>query len=186
VLIRVLLIINLMTQTQPLVHLVTDEEAKGRAKALFEQLKKSTGKVPKWMRVMANCEDILIGFFTLFKATMDDAPLPGKLKWKVAYKVSELNNCKFCVNAAEMKLKEFGLSDEDIKDLDQASDEREKAALEYAKLATEHAYNIDPAVFAEVKKHFSDEQIVELSSVIGLFNFINRFNDSLGVLPDVE
>jgi hypothetical protein len=27
---------------------------------------------------------------------------------------------------------------------------------------------------------------VEITSVVGLFNFVNRFNDSLGVLPDVK
>ena len=48
---------------KPLVHLVADDEVKGQAKAIFEQIKASTGKVPKWMRVMANCEDVMVGFF---------------------------------------------------------------------------------------------------------------------------
>lgn len=174
-----------MTQTTPLVHLVADDEIKGKAKELFEQIKSSTGKVPKWMRVMANCDDILIGFFTLFKATMDDAPLDSKLKWKVAYKISDLNKCEFCVGIASMKLKEFGLSGKEMNNIDKTNNEREEMALKYAEAATKHAYNIDPEVFAEVKKHFNDEQIVELTSVVGLFNFINRFNDSLGVLPDL-
>ena len=174
-----------MTATKPLVRLITDDEAKGEAKELFEQIKASTGKVPKWMRVMANCEDVLIGFFTLFKATMDDAPVDKLLKWKVAYRVSEMNKCEFCVSVSKMKLKEFGLKDEEIEKIDKACDDKECVALKYAQAATEHAYNIDPQVFQEMKEHFTDEQIVEITSVVGLFNFINRFNDSLGVLPDV-
>ena len=39
-------------------------------------------------------------------------------------------------------------------------------------------------LFGKMKETFTDDQIVEITSVIGLFNFINRFNDSLGVLPD--
>jgi alkylhydroperoxidase family enzyme len=35
-----------------------------------------------------------------------------------------------------------------------------------------------------MKAEFSDEEMVELTSVVGLFNFINRFNDALGVLPE--
>jgi len=170
----------------PLVHLVTDKEAKKQAKALFEQMKKSTGKVPKWMRVMANCEDVLVGFFTMFKAIMDDAPVDKLLKWRIALKISKLNECRFCVSVAEKQLKMFGLSDEEIKNIDsQNLSEKEKVALQYAVASTKHAYNIDPEIMKKMKKYYTDAQIVEISSVVGLFNFINRFNDSLGVLPDV-
>jgi len=175
-----------MKTPKPLVHLVADEEAKGKAKELFEQIKSSTGKVPKWMRVMANCDDVLVGFFTLFKSIMDDAPVDKLLKWKVAYRISEINKCEFCVSVSKMQLKNFGVSDEEISQLDNVSDEKEKIAIKYAEASTEHAYNIDPETLSEMKKHFTDDQIVEITSVVGLFNFINRFNDSLGVLPDVE
>jgi len=175
-----------MSTTEPLVHQVSDKEAKKEAKELFEQIKKSTGKVPKWMRVMANCEDILVGFFIMFKATMDDAPVDKLLKWKVAYKISEINKCDFCVSVSKMQLRQFDLKDEDIEKLDKVCNNKECVALKYAEAATEHAYNIDPKIFQEMKKNFTDEQIVEITSVIGLFNFINRFNDSLGVLPDMK
>jgi uncharacterized peroxidase-related enzyme len=175
-----------MTLIPPLVHLVTDDEAQAQAKALFEQVKKTTGKVPKWMRVMANNEDILIGFFTMFKAIMDDAPLPRILKWKLALVISDINKCDFCVSVSEMQLKSLALSDEDMANIDSKLTEDEKVAIEYGKAATEHAYNIDPEIIKKAKEHFNDQELVELSAVVGLFNFINRFNDSLGVLPDVE
>lgn len=175
-----------MGEIKPLVHQVTDDEAKKMARNLFEQIKASTGKVPKWMRVMANCEDVLIGFFSLFKATMDDAPVNKELKWKVAYKISEINKCEFCVSISKIRLKQYGIKEEELKEIAKASNEKERVALEYAEAATEHAYNIDPKIFNKMKKCFTDEQIVEISSVVGLFNFINRFNDSLGVLPDIK
>lgn len=175
-----------MNSIPPLVHLVTDEEAKGQAKELFEQMKQKSGQVPKWMRVMANNEDILIGFFTMFKAIMDDKPVDSHLKWKMAYKVSEANKCDFCVSVSKQMLSTFGMSEEEISSINQTKDEKEKVALDYAAASTEHAYNIEPELFKKVKEHYSDEQIVELTSVVGLFNFINRFNDALGVLPDVK
>lgn len=171
---------------QPLVHLVTDDEVKGQAKEIFEQIKAKTGKVPKWMRVMANCEDVFVGFFGLFKASMDDAPLDSKLKWKVAYYVSELNKCEFCVSVSKMQLMGLGMAESEVSDLENTYNEREKIAIEYSEAATDHAYNIDPEVMSKAKAEFNDEELVELTSVVGLFNFINRFNDSLGVLPDSE
>lgn len=176
-----------MADINPIVHLVADEEAKGQARDLFEQMKKNAGKVPKWMRVMANCDDVLIGFFTMFKAIMDDAPVNKLLKWKIALKISDINKCEFCVSIAKQQLKSFGLTDGEINSIESKNmSEEEKVALEYAIASTEHAYNIKPEILERIKKYYSDEQIVEISSVVGLFNFINRFNDSLNVLPDIE
>lgn len=172
------------TANEPLVHLVTDDEVKGKAKEIFEQIKEKTGSVPKWMRVMANSEDVFVGFFSLFSATMDNAPLESTLKWKIAYKVSQMNKCEFCVDVSVMKLQSMGLSEEAIATLDEGLSEREQVAMKYAEASTEHAYAIDPVVLEETKKHFNDEELVELTSVVGLFNFINRFNDALGVLPE--
>lgn len=169
---------------KPLVNLVTVEELKGEARKIYEQFLSAGKKVPKWIKVMANCEDILVGFFTMFKATMDDAPLPSVMKWKVAKAVSEINKCEFCVDVANMQLKQFGLTDEDIAMVLETNDEREKVALDFAKATTEKAYEIDPKIVENAKKHFNDEELVELTAVIGLFNYINRFNDALGVLPE--
>lgn len=175
-----------MSNNKPLVNMVTDEQVTGQAKELFEQIKGATGSVPKWMRVMANNEDILVGFFTMFKAIMDDAPVNKLLKWKIAYQISEINKCEFCVSVAKMQLQTFGLSDEEIRNIEKAMNEEELIAMEYAKAATEHSYNIDKEVFAKMKEKFTDEQIVEITSVVGLFSFVNRFNDALGVLPEVK
>jgi len=174
-----------MDSIPALVHQVTDQEVKDKAKDLFEQIKSSTGKVPKWMRVMANCEDVLIGFFTMFKAIMDDAPVDKMLKWRIALKISDLNKCQFCVSVAKVQLKNFGLTDEEIDNIKRPLSEKEQIAMDYAVDSTQYAYNIDEQVLKKMKQFYTDAQIVEISSVVGLFNFINRFNDSLGVLPDM-
>ena len=171
-----------MSNTNPIVGLVTVEELKGEAKKIYEKFLSSGKKVPKWMEVMANCEDVFVGFFTLFKATMDDTPLPAVLKWKVAKRVSDINKCEFCVDVANMQLKQFGLSDDDLDKIMETADEREKAALDFGDAVTIKAYEIKPEITENAKKHFNDEELVELTAVIGLFNYINRFNDALGVL----
>ena len=176
-----------MNSIPPFVHQVTDQEVKKQAKVLFEQVKKSTSKVPKWMRVMANCEDILVGFFTLFKAVMDDAPVNKLLKWRIALKISDLNKCQFCVSVAKQQLKMFGLTNKEIENIGSKNlSKKEQIALEYAIASNQHAYNINPKIMEKMKKYYTDAQIVEISSVVDLFNFINRFNDSLGVLPDIK
>jgi len=172
--------------TEPIVHRCTPEELHGEAKKLFEEFLNSSGKVPKWLQVMANCEDTMLGFFSLFKSVMDNAPVESALKWKVAYVVSDINKCEFCVGATQTKLAEFDISEEDLKNIDQTSNEREAVAIEYAKATTEHAYSIPPELTKKMQETFTDEEIVEITAVIGTFNFINRFNDALRILPDAK
>ncbi len=68
--------------------------------------------------------------------------------------------------------------------IDQHRDEftpAELAALTLAERMTTDARNVDEEVWAELKEHFDDGQIIELAAVIGLFNYFNRFNDALRV-----
>jgi alkylhydroperoxidase family enzyme len=57
----------------------------------------------------------------------------------------------------------------------------ERAALSLAERMTTDAHGVDEEVWAELKAHYDDGQIVELAAVIGLFNYFNRFNDALRV-----
>ncbi len=117
---------------------------------------------------------------------MDNAPVPTALKWKVAYVVSDINNIAFCIGAADSKLKELGITDEDLQNIDNPTDEKERIAIAYARATTEHAYAIAPELIEKMQQTFTDEEIVEITGVIGLFNFINRFNDALRILPDTK
>jgi alkylhydroperoxidase family enzyme len=57
----------------------------------------------------------------------------------------------------------------------------ERVALEYAERITYTDRQVDDAFFAEVKKHFTEPQIVELTAAVALENFRSKFNPTLGV-----
>ncbi len=57
----------------------------------------------------------------------------------------------------------------------------ERVALEYAERITYTDQKVDDALFARLKQHFSEEQIVELTAVVALENFRSKFNPSLGI-----
>lgn len=59
--------------------------------------------------------------------------------------------------------------------------EAERVALEYAEAITYTDRKVDDALFAEVKRHFTEAQIVELTAVVALENFRSKFNPALGV-----
>jgi len=59
--------------------------------------------------------------------------------------------------------------------------EAERVALEYAETVTYTDRQVDDALFARVKQHFTEPQIVELTAAIALENFRSKFNPTLGV-----
>ncbi|GLV58203.1 hypothetical protein KDH_50360 [Dictyobacter sp. S3.2.2.5] len=57
--------------------------------------------------------------------------------------------------------------------------DRELVALRYAEIVTTSARDVDENLWDELQSHFDDGEIVELTTVIGIFNFFNRFADAL-------
>ena len=56
-----------------------------------------------------------------------------------------------------------------------------RTALRYAEQITRDAHTVTDAFYAELKKHYSDTEILELTCVIGLSNYFNRFTTALKV-----
>jgi len=63
---------------------------------------------------------------------------------------------------------------------------RELAALRFAEIMTTSARDVDEALWDELQAHFDDGELVEIATVIGLFNFFNRYADALQILPSKE
>ena len=59
--------------------------------------------------------------------------------------------------------------------------EAERLALEYAERITYTDRKVDDALVDDLKKHYSDAQIVELTAAIAMENFRSKFNPALGI-----
>ncbi|HEU5322444.1 MAG TPA: hypothetical protein VFX28_16680 [Methylomirabilota bacterium] len=79
-----------------------------------------------------------------------------------------------------------GASEAKLGDVERAEasphyDEAERAALAYAEAVTVTGRRVDDALFARVRAHFSEAQVVELTAAVALENFRSKFNTALGV-----
>ncbi len=57
----------------------------------------------------------------------------------------------------------------------------ERAAIAFAEELTKSPAGIADATFAELRRHWNERQIVEITATACLFNSFNRFNNALGV-----
>ena len=59
--------------------------------------------------------------------------------------------------------------------------EPERLALEYAERMTITGQSVDKALFARLRQHYSEAQIVELTAAVAFENFRSKFNPPLGI-----
>ena len=67
----------------------------------------------------------------------------------------------------------------------EAFDDKEKITVRFADIVTRGATAVDADVLEYVGRYYSEDEIVELTLVIGLANLVNRINDTLKIEPDL-
>src|ERR671936_570101 len=59
--------------------------------------------------------------------------------------------------------------------------EPERAAIAYAEAMTITGQRVSDELFARLRTHFSEAQVVELTAAVALENFRSKFNVALGI-----
>jgi uncharacterized peroxidase-related enzyme len=150
--------------------------------AFAEQL---MGFKPNDVLVMARWPALL----TAMKQLVDVVYAPGQvdavLKRMVATVVSGAAGCRYCqAHTAHGAVKMLGADAQKIAAVWQYPSsplfsDAERAALDLALAAGVQPNATTDLHFERLREHFSERQIVELMGVIGLFGFLNRWNDTL-------
>lgn len=168
-----------------LISSIEQQQVDNLTQPIYQEFLNQHKQVPEWVKVMAHCPHILKEFYELFKVVMAEGCLEKDLKWKIAYVVSQTLKCKFCVDVTEKMLKKFGAGEQILKEIVNLNsrNEEEKEILALVKDVTLDGHLDQPEIFDKLKIKLSEAQLVEVVSVIGLFNYINRFNNTFAILP---
>jgi uncharacterized peroxidase-related enzyme len=142
------------------------------------------GFVPNSLLTMGRRPAIVEGFIGLYGAVFGGGTVPPALKNLIAQVSSRAAGCAYCMahtahTAGRLSVeheKEAALWDYETSPL---FSEAERAALRVAQGAGQVPNAVTDADFAELRRHFDDDQIVEIVAVIGVFGFLNRWNDTM-------
>jgi alkylhydroperoxidase family enzyme len=79
-----------------------------------------------------------------------------------------------------------GATEDKIRAVEQAAtsplfDDAERAAIAYAEAMTITGQVVGDELFALVRRHFTEAQVVELTAAVALENFRSKFNVALGI-----
>ncbi len=112
-----------------------------------------------------------------------DYPFKTRLFWIV----SRTNDCQYCLGHQELKLRRVGMTDDLIASLDSkwtAFPESEQAAMRLTRKATLTPHLVAADDVLELKKHFKDDQLVDVLQTIAGYNSTNRWTASTGIPQD--
>jgi AhpD family alkylhydroperoxidase len=170
-------------QAGPMVRLVYVFMARGMKKMTGRDPARGSGIEP--VEIWAHQPKILSGMGRFQGAVRKAHGVDERTKNLVELKGAQLIGCEFCVDLGSQICRNSGFSDDELLALpryrqSELFTEREKTALDYAVAVMRTPVEVTDALFARMKEHFSEAQIVEITALLTVVN-LDRFNAAFRV-----
>jgi AhpD family alkylhydroperoxidase len=154
-------------------------------------MKKMTGRDPhrgngiEPMEFWAYQPRMLVGMGRINQAIRKGHSVDQRVKNLIELKGSQMIGCEYCVDLGSQICRNSGLSDEEILALPNYRSsnlftDREKVALDYAVAMMRTPVEVTDALFAQMRQHFTEKQMVEITAHLALVN-LDRFNAAFGI-----
>ena len=147
------------------------------------------GFAPNSVLTMMRRPALARAFTELNRAVMtNEGRVTSELKRLVGHVASRVAGCRYCEAHTIRAAARFGTAEgADAARLDAVWQFRdsplftpaERAALEFAAAAASVPGAVDSAIAAGLREHWDDGEIVEITGVVALFGFLNRWNDAM-------
>jgi uncharacterized peroxidase-related enzyme len=164
-------------------------------KPVYERYAREYGPFLNQLRVFAHRPAAVKHIMGLLLDLKDEQILPKRYLEIALVTVSKLNECRYCVAHHTPRLIEQGLPAETASNILEPGcpglDAADRLVRDYAVEVTERSQYMRDKMFDDLRRHFTEAQIVELTLRIALCGFFNRFNDALmigmedGVVTDM-
>jgi uncharacterized peroxidase-related enzyme len=167
----------------PLIHPLRRQDVP-QHEATFHAVENALGVLPNATLTMARWPALIDTFAQMNAVVMGDGAVDGQLKQMVAAVVSSASGCSYChAHTAHVGLRR-GVDLEKLEhlwdfELSDLFTDAERAALRIAQGAGLTPNSVSDADREELRRHYSDLQIVEIVAVIANFGFLNRWNDTM-------
>lgn len=118
-------------------------------------------------RYFAHAPDMALGLMSFAGAMKVHRTLPERLMELMRLRIAFFNQCRSCMAIRYTDAVEDGVDEDAVCSLEKPQEaenlsDAEKAAIRYGELLATNNLAIDDAVYADLKKHFTEPQIVEL------------------------
>src|SRR3954454_12937449 len=170
-------------QAGPMVRLVYRFMRRGMHKLTGGDPARGSGIEP--VELWAHRPKMMSGMGKFQGAVRKGDSVEERIRLLVELKGAQMIGCEYCVDLGSQICRHSGLSDDELLALpryrsSERFTEREKLALDFTVGVMRTPVDVSDALFARLREHFSDEQLVELAALLTVVN-LNRFNAAFGV-----
>ncbi|WP_321375840.1 carboxymuconolactone decarboxylase family protein [uncultured Draconibacterium sp.] len=151
--------------------------------AFYEE---TLGFCPNSVKTMHHRPRIAYAFIEMNKAVMEnEGRVTSALKRMIAYISSNAAGCRYCQAHAIRAAERYGAEQEKLDNIwdyktHPAFSEAERTALDFAFAASIIPNSVDDQIAENLRRHWDEGEIVEITGVVALFGYLNRWNDSMG------
>ena len=170
-------------QAGPVVKLVYRFMARGMTKMTGRDPARGSGIEP--VEIWAHRPKMMTAMGKFAGAARKGDSVDERIRYLIELKGSQMIGCEYCVDLGSQICRNSGFSDEELLAVPhyRESDlftEREKLALDYTVAVMSTPVEVTDELFARMKEHFTDEQLVEMTALLTAVN-LNRFNAAFAI-----
>jgi uncharacterized peroxidase-related enzyme len=167
-------------------------EASPELKEQFEAMRKNLGFIPNSILIMQRRPKLAKALAQMTAAIWDpEGKVDRAFKRIIAHVASRAAGCQYCMAHTAAGALHFGVDDKKLAAVwdyqtSPLYSSAERVTLDFAVAAASVPNAVTDAMFVELRKYWTEEQIVEIVGVISLFGFLNRWNDTLATPLEEE
>jgi alkylhydroperoxidase family enzyme len=170
-------------QAGPIVKIVYRFMRRGMKKLTGREAARGSGIEP--VEIWAHQPKMMSGMGKFQQAVRKGTSVDERVKYLVELKGAQLIGCEYCIDLGSQICRNSGFSDDELLALARyrQSDlftEREKLALDYTVAVMRTPVEVTDGLFARMKEHFTDKQLMEITALLTLVN-LDRFNAAFGI-----
>ena len=155
-------------------------------RAAYAYTRRQYGKVVTPLGVSAHHKPTMIGMAAFEVALERGNGVPDRLKVLGELKAALMAGCDFCMDIGSWIARGHGITEEELRAFAEYRDselfsELDRLVIDYAAGVSSTPVDVSDELFAQLRRHLDDAQLVELTSAIAWENWRARFNWSLGI-----
>jgi uncharacterized peroxidase-related enzyme len=163
---------------------LTQEQVGPELSEAMDRQRSHLGLVPESLLTMAYRPRMAAAWAALTAEVVGDGTVPRPLKQLVAYIASSAHGCRYCQAHTAHSAHRLGVPLDKLQaawefETSELFGDDERAALKLAWDAAQVPNEVTDEHFVELKKHYTNEQIVEIMGVVAMFGWLNRWNDTM-------
>jgi alkylhydroperoxidase family enzyme len=168
------------------VSLLTGKRAGPLGRLIQAVARRRAGRDFVPLQVVSHAPSMLLPYTQMAAFTQGRSALAPQVRVLAMHLVAEINGCAWCRDygahlAGGLGVPAAKLARAHAYAADRSFTPAERAALAFAEQMTQVGGHVDDETFAELRGHFSEREVVELTLAVAAENFFNRMNAALGV-----